>query len=155
ARPVSAGHAMPPAEAVAPRTEALTASVFRSRFDDLLVRSQSGDREAVWLFYERFAREARRLVHAALRGSSLRRILGSLDLQQSVFAQFFDLLQQVPSKFRNEQELQKLLWRITHHKVRDQARRHAPARRDVRREKPLDVAALPEPASEPPPEEAS
>jgi RNA polymerase sigma-70 factor (ECF subfamily) len=85
--------------------------------------------------------EIRREIHFRLTDPSLRRIVESVDICQSVLANFFARAALGQFELKEPQQLVHLLLTMAQNKVREWARRQHAERRDRRRDRPLDGAA--------------
>jgi RNA polymerase sigma-70 factor (ECF subfamily) len=116
-----------------------------TEFATLIGRVRAGDEQAAAELVRLYEPHVRRAVRIRLNQPQLRQIVDSLDICQSVLANFF--VRTAAGQFRLEtpQQLIALLVKMGENRVRDWQRRHGALRRDRRREVPL--AALPvEPA---------
>ncbi len=116
-----------------------------TEFATLIGRVRAGDEQAAAELVRLYEPHVRRAVRIRLNQPRLRQIVDSLDICQSVLANFF--VRTAAGQFRLEtpQQLIALLVKMGENRVRDWQRRQGALRRDRRREVPL--AALPvEPA---------
>lgn len=109
---------------------------------DLIRRVREGDEEAASQLVRGYEAEIRREVRARLRDPRLRQVLDSIDVCQSVLAEFFVRVALGQFAPQSPRELISLLVVMARNKVVDVSRRHLAARRDVRAKLPLDEAAL-------------
>jgi RNA polymerase sigma-70 factor (ECF subfamily) len=102
-------------------------------FAELIQRVRAGDADAAAEVVRRYEPEIRRAVRLRLTEPSLRRVLDSMDICQSVFANFF--VRAAAGQFDLEQpdQLLRLLVVMARNKLRDQVSYHHAARRDQRR----------------------
>jgi RNA polymerase sigma-70 factor (ECF subfamily) len=101
-------------------------------FLDLLQRVRADDPGAAADLVRRFEPELRRIVRVRLNDPRLRRVLDSVDICQSVLANFFVRVRLGEFDLRQPEQLLHLLIVMARNKLRDKARRqHA-----VRREQP-------------------
>jgi DNA-directed RNA polymerase specialized sigma24 family protein len=111
-------------------------------FADLIRRVRSGDADAAAAVVQRYEPEIRRAVRLRLTDPGLRRVLDSMDICQSVLANFF--VRAAAGQFVLEQpdQLLRLLVVMARNKLRDQVSYHQAARRDQRRIEADPAAAL-------------
>jgi RNA polymerase sigma-70 factor (ECF subfamily) len=100
---------------------------------DLLRRARDGDQSAAADLVRRFEPELRRTVRVCLNDPRLRRLIDSVDVCQSVLANFFIRIGAGEFDLRQPEQLLHLLLVMARNKVRDKARRQQAARRDQRR----------------------
>jgi RNA polymerase sigma-70 factor (ECF subfamily) len=102
-------------------------------FAELIRRVRAGDADAAAIVVQRYEPEIRRAVRLRLTDPSLRRVLDSMDICQSVLASFF--VRAAAGQFDLEQpdQLLRLLVVMARNKLRDQVSYHRAARRDQRR----------------------
>jgi RNA polymerase sigma-70 factor (ECF subfamily) len=102
-------------------------------FAELIRRVRTGDAEAAAVVVRRYEPEIRRAVRLRLTDPSLRRVLDSMDVCQSVLANFF--VRAAAGQFDLEEptQLLRLLVVMARNKLRDQVSYHRAARRDQRR----------------------
>jgi RNA polymerase sigma-70 factor (ECF subfamily) len=103
-------------------------------FRPLIAQVRAGDAQAAAELVRRFEPEIRRTVRVLLAGSHLRRLFDSMDISQSVLANFFVRVAAGQFEVHDPAQLLKLLVTMAHNRVRDQARRQHAARRDARRQ---------------------
>lgn len=109
-------------------------------FNDLIERLCAGDDDACASVYRRFADQL--LVHARRRFSiALQSRLDAEDIVQSVFRSFFRGCRAGQFDIDNWDHLWGILAAIAHHKCNRSRERHLAARRDVRRDVPLELDA--------------
>jgi RNA polymerase sigma-70 factor (ECF subfamily) len=102
-------------------------------FAALMQRVREGDPEAATELVRQYEPEIRRAVRIRLTDARLRRTLDSMDICQSVLANFF--VRAAAGQFDLEQpeHLLRLLVKMARHKLVDQARHEQAGRRDQRR----------------------
>lgn len=103
-------------------------------FRDLVRRARNGDPAAARELVEQYAPHIRRVVRVRLTDASLRRVMDSMDVCQSVLANFFVRMSVGQFDLNDPQDLVRLLVRMTQNKVLDHVRRQQADRRDRRRE---------------------
>jgi RNA polymerase sigma factor (sigma-70 family) len=103
-------------------------------FRDLIRRVRDGDEAAAADLLRQYEPEIKRLVRVRLTDPRIRRAVDSMDVCQSVLANFF--VRAAAGQFDLDEpgQLLKLLLRMTQNKVRDHVRRRQAECRDVRRE---------------------
>jgi RNA polymerase sigma-70 factor (ECF subfamily) len=113
-------------------------------FEDLIRRVRRGEEEAAAELVRTYEPEVRRAIRIRLTDPRLGRLLDSMDICQSVLANFF--VRAAAGQFDLEQpeQLLKLLVTMARNKLRDQARRQRAGRRDNRRLEAVGPAALEE-----------
>src|SRR4051794_34587975 len=122
-------------------------------FRELILRVRAGDAEAAAEVVRAYEPEIRRAVRLRLTDPSLRRVLDSMDVCQSVLANFF--VRAAAGQFDLDQpdQLLRLLVVMARNKLRDQVSHLHAARRDLRRneadDSPLGLAptAAPTPSA--------
>jgi DNA-directed RNA polymerase specialized sigma24 family protein len=102
-------------------------------FCDLIRRVRSGDEAAAADLVSGYSAEICRAARVLLAGSRLRRAVDSVDICQSVFANFFVRLAAGQLTVERPGQLLNLLLLMARNKVRDQARRLCAGVRDIRR----------------------
>ncbi len=102
-------------------------------FRSLLQRVRQGDQAAATDLVRQFEPEIRRAVRIRLTDPRLRRVLDSMDICQSVLANFFRRVTAGEFTLEHPQQLLRLLVSMARNKVLDQARRQQAGRRDQRR----------------------
>ena len=100
---------------------------------DLLRRAAEGDEEAASQLVSAYEPEIRRFVRFRLTSPSVRRLIDSVDISQSVLAKFFVIVQERDLAIDTESQLCRLLRTMAGNKIRDHVRRQHAARRDGRR----------------------
>jgi DNA-directed RNA polymerase specialized sigma24 family protein len=113
-------------------------------FAELIRRVRGGDAAAAEEVVRRYEPEIRRAVRLRLTDPRLRRVLDSMDICQSVLANFF--VRAAAGQFDLEQpdQLLRLLVVMARNKLRDQVSYHRAACRDQRRLEPDPTAPLAE-----------
>jgi RNA polymerase sigma-70 factor (ECF subfamily) len=96
-------------------------------FRDLIGRARAGDAQAAAELVRQFEPEIRRYIRVRLTDPGLHRFLDSVDVFQSVLANFFVRLTAGQFDLDRPEQLVKLLVRMARNKIVDQARK--PARR--------------------------
>jgi RNA polymerase sigma-70 factor (ECF subfamily) len=109
-------------------------------FQSLWSRLRQGDESAANELLHCYEQEIRRYIRFRLTDPSLRRIVDSLDICQSVFGQFFVQLSGGAIELDNPRQLRALLLTMARNRLYDEARREHAARRDVRRLNTGDTA---------------
>lgn len=99
----------------------------------LLAGVRRGDQEAAKKLLEVYSEPVRRFVRVQLRHSILRRRVDSVDICQSVFAEFFVRARLGLFEFEASEQLFGLLTVMARSKVTDKKRVHFAKRRDIRR----------------------
>jgi RNA polymerase sigma-70 factor (ECF subfamily) len=107
-------------------------------FLDLLQRVRAGDQSAASELVRQFEPELRRAVRVRLSDPRLRRVIDSVDVCQSVLANFFVRVSVGEFDLRQPEQLLHLLMVMVRNKLRDKARRQQAVKRDQRR---LDARA--------------
>jgi RNA polymerase sigma-70 factor (ECF subfamily) len=102
-------------------------------FRVLLEKVRAGDQAAAAELVRQYEPEIRRLVRLRLTDPSLRRVLDSMDICQSVMANFFVRAAAGQFELNQPEHLLKLLVTMARNKIRDKARRQHAGRRDQRR----------------------
>jgi RNA polymerase sigma-70 factor (ECF subfamily) len=120
-------------------------------FTDLLRRVRAGDQDAARSLVERYEPAIRTAVRVRLTDRRLRRVLDSMDICQSVLANFFVRAAAGQFELDKPEQLLGLLTTMARNKVTNAAERHQAARRDVRRQTGGDAAAIDPAAATPTP----
>lgn len=102
-------------------------------FQDLLERVRSGDQDAAAVLVRDYAPEIRRIVRLRLTDMRLRRVLDSLDVCQSVLANFFVRAAAGQFQLETPEQLQKLLAAMARNRVLNHVEHQQAGRRDQRR----------------------
>lgn len=102
-------------------------------FGRLWSRLLLSDESAADELLSRYEQEIRRYIRFRLTDPSLRRVVDSLDICQSVFAKFFVQLSAGAIELDNPQQLRALLLTMARNRLYDEVRREHAERRDARR----------------------
>ena len=102
-------------------------------FRDLLCRVRAGDQCAATDLVRRLEPELRRAVRVRLGDPRLRRVVDSVDVCQSVLANFFVRVRLGEFDLVRPEQLLHLLMTMTRNKLHDRRRRHQAQKRDQRR----------------------
>jgi RNA polymerase sigma-70 factor (ECF subfamily) len=102
-------------------------------FRDLLERVRGGDAQAAANLVRQFEPELRRAVRVRLTDPRLRRVLDTVDICQSVLANFFIRVRIGEFDLSQPEQLLHLLLTMAKNKVLDKARRQQAGKRDQRR----------------------
>ena len=102
-------------------------------FRDLLCRVRAGDQPAATDLVRRLEPELRRAVRVRLGDPRLRRVVDSVDVCQSVLANFFVRVRLGEFDLVRPEQLLHLLMTMTRNKLHDRRRRHQAQKRDQRR----------------------
>ncbi len=105
----------------------------RESFEQLIERVRAGDDQAAGDLVRLYEPEVRRFIHFRLTTPALRRLVDSLDICQSVLANFFVHLDKGGLQLEHPDQLRRLLMTMARNKLHDHARRMKAARRDARR----------------------
>jgi RNA polymerase sigma factor (sigma-70 family) len=109
-------------------------------FRQLLQRVRDGHPDAATELVRLYEPEIRRAVHLRLTDPRLRRLIDSMDVCQSVLANFFVHAALGQYQFESPEQLLHFLVTMARNRVRDHARRQHRARRDQRRQVAGDEA---------------
>jgi DNA-directed RNA polymerase specialized sigma24 family protein len=120
-------------------------------FHDLLRRVRERDEQAAAELVRRYEPTIRLAVRVRLTDPHLRRLLDSLDICQSILANFFVRAAAGQFELERSEQLVKLLVTMARNHLVNQALKHRAARRDQRRLQPgpADEAALVDPGPSP------
>src|SRR5262245_39077124 len=121
-------------------------------FRELLQRVRSGDSQAAAELVREYEPEIRRAVRLRLSENHLRRVLDSMDICQSVLANFFVRASAGQFDLERPEQLLALLVTMAHNRLLDHARRYSTARRDQQRavsNQEEQLAAIADPAATP------
>jgi RNA polymerase sigma-70 factor (ECF subfamily) len=121
-------------------------------FRDLLARVRAGDQQAATDLVRQLEPELRRAVRVRLGDPRLRRVVDSVDVCQSVLANFFVRVRLGEFDLAEPEQLLRLLLVMSRNKLQDRARRLQAGKRDQRRlegQADGDLDALPGSAPEP------
>jgi len=113
-------------------------------FEELIERVRRGDPHAAGELVRSYEPEVRRFIHYRLTTPSLRRFVDSLDICQSVLANFFVHLDRGSLDLAGPEQLRRLLITMARNKLYDHARKMHAERRDARRMQPPEAGALEE-----------
>jgi RNA polymerase sigma-70 factor (ECF subfamily) len=102
-------------------------------FRELIQRVRAGDQQAATDLVRQYENEIRRAVRVRLTDPSLCRVLDSMDVCQSVMANFFVRVGAGQFELERPDQLLKLLVKMARNRLLDQARRQHSHRRDSRR----------------------
>jgi RNA polymerase sigma-70 factor (ECF subfamily) len=116
-------------------------------FRALVERVKAGDDDAAAELVRRYERQVRRMVRLHLTDPRLNRVLDSVDVCQSVLANFFVRAAAGQFDLNTPEELLRLLGGMARHRVLDHVRKERAARRDRRRLAPEGAEALEEVAA--------
>jgi RNA polymerase sigma factor (sigma-70 family) len=113
-----------------------------SDFLSVLDQARRGDEDAVRQLVARYEPQIRRVVRVRLTNEAFRREFDSLDICQSVMADFFLGVRSNRYSLETPEQLIGLLAAMARHKFLKRAKRHSTAKRDSRRRYIGDVAEL-------------
>jgi len=102
-------------------------------FSDLMLRVRRGEASAAEELVRRYETQLRVIVKVRMRDPRLRRVLETMDMCQSVLANFFFRASAGQFDLDSPDQLVKLLGQMVRNKVTDHARRATSDRRDVGR----------------------
>jgi RNA polymerase sigma-70 factor (ECF subfamily) len=102
-------------------------------FPDLIRRVRQGEEDAAAELVRAYEPEIRRAIRIRLTDPRMGRLLDSMDICQSVLANFFVRVAAGQFDLQEPVQLLKLLMTMARNKLRDQARKHRAGRRDNRR----------------------
>ncbi len=110
-------------------------------FHDLLARVRRGDPQAAESLVRRYEPEIRLRVRTwlRLRSAELRRVFDSMDICQSVMANFFLRASAGQYDLESPDQLMGLLVVMARHKLSERVRHQQSRKRDIRRSQPLDA----------------
>jgi RNA polymerase sigma factor (sigma-70 family) len=123
-------------------------------FDDFIRRVRAGDEAAAEELVKRYGEKVRREAKARTVDPRLRQVFDSMDVCQSVMANFFAGAAAGQFELREPDDLVKLLAGMVRNKVAHHARKQRAGKRDVRKSRPLDLAAFDPAADGPTPSQA-
>jgi RNA polymerase sigma-70 factor (ECF subfamily) len=103
-------------------------------FRDLIRRVRAGDEAAILELLRQYEPEIKRLIRVRMTDPRLRRTTDSMDVCQSVLANFFVRVAAGQFDLDDPAQLRQLLLRMTQNKIQDHIRRQQAERRDVRRQ---------------------
>jgi RNA polymerase sigma-70 factor (ECF subfamily) len=121
-------------------------------FHDLIRRVRAGDEEAAATLVREYERDVRRVVRSRLKDSALKQLLDSMDICQSVMANFFVRASLGQFELNSPDDLRKLLVTMACNRFNDQARRKNAARRGAgvaRVDSPDAILGCADPAATP------
>src|ERR1700674_2682848 len=98
-------------------------------FHELIRRVRAGDEEAAARLVREYEKDVRRVVRSRLRDSSLKQLLDSIDICQSVMANFFIRASLGQFELNSPDDLRKLLVTMACNRFNDQARKKNAVRR--------------------------
>jgi RNA polymerase sigma-70 factor (ECF subfamily) len=98
-------------------------------FEELIRRVRSGDEDAAARLVQQYEKDVRRVVRSRLRDSSLKQFLDSVDVFQSVMANFFLRVSLGQFELNKPDDLRKLLVTMACNRFKDQARKKNAERR--------------------------
>jgi RNA polymerase sigma factor (sigma-70 family) len=102
-------------------------------FEDLMGRVQLGEPQAWDELVRGYGKMIQMMIRCRLTNRQHRRLLDSMDLLQSVFANFYVGVAAGQFKLKTEEDLKKLLMKITSNKITSWARKQQAARRNPQR----------------------
>ena len=108
-------------------------------FARLFDRIQSGDEAAARELVQKYEKELLREVRRRLRDPNLRRVLDSMDICQSVLANFFPRAADRQFELKSSEDLKGLLIEMVKNKICDHARAQKTQKRDTQRMHPQSV----------------
>jgi RNA polymerase sigma factor (sigma-70 family) len=111
-------------------------------FEGLIERVRAGDEAAAAELVRTFEPQIQRMVRVRLSDRALRRQMDSMDICQSVFADFFVRAALGQFDLDSPSQLVSLLASIARNRLIDHARKQKAARRDLRRVESADVGDL-------------
>jgi RNA polymerase sigma factor (sigma-70 family) len=98
-------------------------------FQELIRRVRSGDEDAAAQLVQQYEKDVRRVLRSRLRDSALKQYLDSVDVFQSVMANFFLRVSLGQFELNKPEDLRKLLVTMACNRFKDQARRKNSQRR--------------------------
>lgn len=113
-----------------------------ARFRELIARVRTGDDLAATELVQHYEPEIRRIARVRLSGSSMGRLLDSMDICQSVMANFFLRVAGGQFDLESPQQMLKLLVTMACNKVTDQARRQKAQRRSEQKARNVDPEVM-------------
>lgn len=111
-------------------------------FVDLIRRVREGDETAATELVKQYEPEIRRAVRVRLHNPKMQQVLDSMDICQSVLGNFFARAASGQFELNRPEQLLKLLVTMARNKLKDHARKHQAARRDLRKIVGGGMAAL-------------
>jgi RNA polymerase sigma-70 factor (ECF subfamily) len=119
-------------------------------FESLLERVRLGNEDAATELVRRYEPEVRRFVRYRLSSPRVRRLLDSVDVCQSVFANFFAAIAEGRFDLHNAQQLRHLLMTMAGNKLLDHVRKQGRAKRGGRKASPSrSASSVIDPAAQP------
>jgi RNA polymerase sigma-70 factor (ECF subfamily) len=118
-------------------------------FADLIARVRAGDDDAIARLVEKYGRVIRAVVRVRLTDLGLRRLFDSVDVCQSVLANFCVLAALGQLDLSREDQMMNLLATMARNKLANHARKQKAARRDHRRTAAAEDAEFIDPAPSP------
>jgi RNA polymerase sigma factor (sigma-70 family) len=112
-----------------------------ANFRDLIRRVRAGDEGAAAELLRQYEPEIKRLVRVRMTDPRIRRAVDSMDVCQSVLANFFIRAAAGQFDLDDPAQLLKLLFRMTQNKIHDHVRRQQAECRDVRRRSDEEILA--------------
>ncbi len=117
-------------------------------FTELVVRLRRGDPDAAAILIQLYESELRIIARVRLNDPRLRRVVDSMDICQSILANFFVRASAGQFEIETPEQLQRLLATMIRNKVTDHARRQTADRRDMGRIVRHSPDELPLPATQ-------
>ncbi len=111
-------------------------------FRDLIARVRSGDDQAAAELVRKYESTVRLAIRVRLANSDMRRLLDSMDICQSVLANFFLRAASGQFELNSQEQLVKLLVTMARNRLVNHAMHQKAARRDRRRETNVDSSEL-------------
>jgi RNA polymerase sigma factor (sigma-70 family) len=111
-------------------------------FRELITRVRNGDDQAAAVLVSRYEPTIRMAIRVRLENSDLRRLFDSMDISQSVMANFFVRAASGQFDLGTPQQLVRLLVTMARNKLINHANQQRAARRDHRRQSNVDVTDL-------------
>lgn len=112
------------------------------RFRELIGKVRAGDDQAAAELVRHYEPEIRRIARVRLSGSQMGRLLDSMDICQSVMANFFVRVAGGQFDLDSPQQMLKLLVTMACNKVTDQARRQRAQRRSEQKARNVDQEVI-------------
>lgn len=116
-------------------------------FRELIARLRAGDAAAAEELHRQYGEQLRRIIRVRLTDPNLRRQIDSVDICQSVFADFFVRMAVGEFDISDPDDLLKLLSTMARNRLIHHANKHKAARRDIRRTTPLSIDEMNLPAA--------
>jgi RNA polymerase sigma factor (sigma-70 family) len=124
-----------------------------AEFEVLVARLRAGDEQAARELLALYEEPIRRIIRVRFTDPALRRQMDSMDICQSVMADFFARTALGQFDLETPQQLVALLATMARNRLINHAKKQRAVRRDVRRLEPGDVAELQPPSDEETPSE--